>query len=165
MNVSDGVLPGPAGQAPAVAAPSEPQQPTGPSRPAADPRAPAAPRTHGGPGSRAAAGEPGASTEPDTSPASTLEAETRLLREAHDAMQAGQPAKALDLLDQQSLAYAGGQLVEERAAARVLALCKAGRPEAAQAAAARFLQEHPQSPLADRVRTACAAPPPPVPHP
>jgi hypothetical protein len=100
-----------------------------------------------------------------TSPPSTLEAETRLLREAHDALQAGQPGRALDLLDQQSQAYAGGQLGEERAAARVLALCKAGRPAEAQAAATRFLAEHPHSPLADRVRSSCSAEPAAAPPP
>jgi outer membrane protein assembly factor BamD (BamD/ComL family) len=100
-----------------------------------------------------------------TSPPSTLEAETRLLREAHEALQAGQPARALDLLDQQSQTYASGQLGEERAAARVVALCKAGRPVEAQAAATRFLAEHPHSPLADRVRTSCSAEAPAAPAP
>jgi hypothetical protein len=160
VEAKDRVLQGPTG-APAVAASPEPPQPAGASRPAVDPRGTAAPRAHVG-SARASAGEPGASAEPAASPPSTLEAETRLLREAHDALQAGQPGRALDLLDEQSQAYAGGQLVEERAAARVLALCKAGRPEEAQAAAARFLQEHPHSPLADRVRSACSALPAPA---
>jgi hypothetical protein len=86
-----------------------------------------------------------------------LEVEARGLGEAHGALQEGDPARALRLLDQQSTAYAGGQLGEEREAARVLALCKLGRVDEASAARARFLDAHPRSPLADRVRNACAA--------
>jgi hypothetical protein len=86
----------------------------------------------------------------------TLEAETRRLREAHDALNGGDPARALALLDAQSADFAGGQLREERAAARVLALCKLGRTDGANAEAGRFLRENPRSPLADRVRAACS---------
>ncbi|MEO7329353.1 MAG: hypothetical protein ABI193_12285 [Minicystis sp.] len=94
---------------------------------------------------------------PDIDP---LEAETRRLGEAHGALQSGDPNKALALLDEQSTTYAKGELREERAAARILTLCKLGRLEEARAAAARFLQESPHSPLADRVRSGCPAPPP-----
>ncbi len=80
-----------------------------------------------------------------------LAAETRHLREAHGALQAGDPQKALALLDEQ-----GGQLGEERAAARVLALCQLGRTAELEAARAAFLRDHPRSPLADRVRGGCA---------
>jgi hypothetical protein len=80
-----------------------------------------------------------------------LAAETRHLREAHGALQAGDPQKALALLDEQ-----GGQLGEERAAARVLALCQLGRTAELEAARAAFLRDHPRSPLADRVRGRCA---------
>lgn len=90
----------------------------------------------------------------------TLEAETRRLREAHGALQGGDPGKALALLDEQSAAYEKGELREERAAARILSLCKLGRVDEARAAAARFLQESPRSPLADRVRAGCPAPTP-----
>jgi hypothetical protein len=90
---------------------------------------------------------------------STLEAETRKLREAHSAMRSGDPARALELLDEQSTAFAGGELRQERAAARVLALCQAGRAAEASAESARFLRDNPSSPLADRVRAACATPP------
>ena len=86
-----------------------------------------------------------------------LEAETRGLGAAHGALKDGDPAKALALLDAQSTAYADGQLREERAAARILALCKLGRADEARALAARFLADNPRSPLADRVRGACAA--------
>lgn len=84
-----------------------------------------------------------------------LEAETRRLREAHIALQKGEAAKALALLDERQADNAGGQLREDRAAARVLALCKAGRAAEARAAAAEFLRASPRSPHADRVRSAC----------
>src|SRR5262249_2106870 len=86
----------------------------------------------------------------------TLAAETRRLREAHGALQGGDPAKALAMLDAQSAAFQNGQLREERGAARVLALCRLGRMEEGKGAATRFLAEYPRSPLADRVRSACA---------
>jgi len=83
-----------------------------------------------------------------------LAAETRLLREAHGALQGGDPQKALTLLDEQ-----GGQLGEERAAARVLALGQMGRVAEAEAARAAFLRDHPRSPLAVRIQSGCAPSP------
>lgn len=95
---------------------------------------------------------------PSAAPAGdTLAAETRELRSAYAAMERGDPARALALLDQQSAEYPHGQLGQERAAARVFALCKLGRTAEAHAAAARFLAQNPGSPLAGRVRKACAA--------
>jgi hypothetical protein len=98
--------------------------------------------------------EPAAKAPPAVDP---LVAETRGLGEAHGALKDGDPARALALLDAQGATYADGQLREERAAARVLALCKLGRADEARALAARFLAENPRSLLADRVRSACAA--------
>lgn len=87
-----------------------------------------------------------------------LSAETRRLREAHGALQGGDPQRALSLLDEQSAAYAQGELREERAAARVLALCNLGRIDEARAAANRFLRDNPHSPLSDRIRKGCPDP-------
>lgn len=87
--------------------------------------------------------------------ADTLIAETRRLREAHGAMRGGDAEKALALLSEQSAENEGQKLRAERAAARVLALCKLGRVDEAHAEAASFLAQNPQSPLADRVRKAC----------
>jgi len=89
-----------------------------------------------------------AAADPDT-----LAAETHRLREARAALKGGDASRALSLLDEQSAA--GPQLREERAAARVLALCDLGRVDDARAAAARFLAESPRSPMADRVRASC----------
>jgi hypothetical protein len=88
---------------------------------------------------------------------STLEEETALLRKAQRAMRDGDPERALDLLDEHDEQYANGVLREERQAARVIALCKAGKVAEARAAAARFLAERPNSPLAPRVRNACSS--------
>lgn len=100
------------------------------------------------PGARAHGGAP--------AKASTLEEETKRLGEAHRAMRSGEPEKALALLEEQSAAFASGDLQEERAAARVFALCEAGKASEAKAAAQAFLHKNPRSPLAGRVRAACA---------
>lgn len=89
-------------------------------------------------------------------PASSLEEETKRLREAHKALRSGQPERALELLEEQSTTFASGELREERAAARVFALCEAGKTSEAKAAAQAFLIKSPRSPLAGRVRGACA---------
>lgn len=85
----------------------------------------------------------------------TLEEETRGLGEANRALQAGDPERALQLLEEQSRAFDHGELSEEREAARVLSLCKTSREAEAKAALAAFLAKTPNSPLADRVRSAC----------
>lgn len=90
-----------------------------------------------------------------------LDVETRGLGEAHRALQSGDARRALTLLDQQAAAHAQGELREERAAARVVALCKLGRTKEALAVAESFLRENPGSLLADRVRAACPSPPSP----
>ncbi|NUQ74877.1 MAG: hypothetical protein HUU21_15110 [Polyangiaceae bacterium] len=94
-------------------------------------------------------------------PASSLEEETKRLREVHKALRSGAPERALELLSEQSAAFASGELREERAAARVVALCKLGRTEEARAVAESFLRENPRSLLADRVRAACPSTPAP----
>jgi hypothetical protein len=95
--------------------------------------------------------------EPAGSPARSdrLAAETAELRAAQQAMRSGRPADALALLDQQDAFYRAGTLTQERAAARVLALCELGSVAAARAAAQTFEQRWPRSPLLARVRTAC----------
>jgi hypothetical protein len=87
--------------------------------------------------------------------ADSLIAETQRLREAHGALRGGDPEKALALLSDDAAEGEGQKLREERAAARVLVLCKLGRVDEAHAEAASFLAQNPHSPLADRVRNAC----------
>ncbi len=85
-----------------------------------------------------------------------LAAETALIASAQAATNRGQAGRALELLDQYERRFGGGALAEEHAAARVLALCSAGRRAAARAEAAQFLARWPRSPQAARVRQACS---------
>jgi hypothetical protein len=75
-------------------------------------------------------------------------------------LQSGEAGRALALLDEHSAAHAQGELRQERAAARVVALCELGRLDEAKVARESFLREDPRSPLADRVRSACSSPAP-----
>ena len=50
--------------------------------------------------------------------------------------------------------FPDGVLAPERAAERIVAQCQAGRADAA--AGSRFLASHPGTPLAARVKQACA---------
>lgn len=89
-------------------------------------------------------------------PPSSLEGEMRLVREAQESLRNGKPEQALQLLDRHQVEHPNGALGEERSAARVVALCSLGRTHEAQQEAERFLRTWPQSPLAQRVRSACA---------
>jgi hypothetical protein len=91
-------------------------------------------------------------------PTSQLQEETSALTLAQRALRSGRPAEALVLLDQQDARYPGGALAQERAAARVLTLCLAGRTAQARLQAERFEQKWPRSPLAARVQSACRGP-------
>lgn len=105
---------------------------------------------------------PTAAPTPAPTPTSLdeLPAETALLRRAQAALTLHTVAaarEALDALDEHARRFPEGTLAEERDATRALALCVAGRVEAAQSAARSFLAAHPSSPLAHRVRAACPA--------
>lgn len=152
---------------PATAAPPAPSAAAdspSPEAPAAEPPAAAAPEAPApapaSPGRAGASARPSASAG-DAPPRDPLVDETQELREAHGALQSGDPQKALKLLDEQATTYAGGQLREEREAARVLALCKLGKQDEARAKIADFLRDHPGSPLEGRVRGGCPAAPSP----
>ena len=84
-----------------------------------------------------------------------LLAETEALRAAQRALRGGDAARALELLQEQERTYTAGSLHEERAAARILALCQAGLTDAARASAARFVERWPRSALRARVISAC----------
>lgn len=76
-------------------------------------------------------GPPKAGRSPKSMPAvvdaSTLEAETFLLESARAELRAGNPAKALGMLDEHRRRFPKGLLAAERRATRVKALCQAGR--------------------------------------
>jgi len=85
---------------------------------------------------------------------STLEQDVRLLRDADIATKAGDPERALTLLDEHAAAFPRSDLEPERSAERVFALCRAGRIDEARSARSAFLRAHPTGPLAVRVKTA-----------
>jgi hypothetical protein len=93
--------------------------------------------------------------EPRRVTASALQEETRALAAVQQALRDEQPEKALELLDSQERSFQNGALQAERAAARVLALCAGHHVIAARAAAAEFLKNYPESPIANRVRQSC----------
>ncbi len=84
-----------------------------------------------------------------------LEAEAKLLAEAQRALGAGHTSDALSLLSEYDRRFPGGVLRLEADAARVLALCRAGRKTEGEIATRRFLQRYPGSPQATRVEQAC----------
>ncbi|WP_437927195.1 hypothetical protein WMF37_50615 [Sorangium sp. So ce291] len=139
-------------------APAErPRDPALPSEPAEarkldpSPAATERPSTPGRAPRSAPVGGPGA--PPGVPAEDPLVAETRRLREVHEALRRGDPERALSLLD---AADAGGhELREERAAARVVALCNLGKTAEGRAAMLDFLRESPGSPYSGRVRSAC----------
>lgn len=84
-----------------------------------------------------------------------LTTEISLLRTAQAALRNHEGARALEALDSHARRFPTGVLAEERAAARVFALCDLGRESEAATAKASFLSLHPSSPAAERVRKAC----------
>ena len=88
----------------------------------------------------------------------SLADEVERLQEAQQALRDGNHAKALRLLDALSTSHPNGALLEERQAARTLALCAAGNSDSASKAASSFLRRYPNSAYADRIRSACQRP-------
>jgi hypothetical protein len=84
-----------------------------------------------------------------------LAEEARLLKQAQQALRAGQPQAALTALAEHQRRFPRGQLALERSAARVTALCALGRTPQALSEAQAFLQQHPQSGLSQQVRASC----------
>lgn len=76
---------------------------------------------------------------------SSLSAERQLLDDAHAALTAGEPARALALLDEHTRRYPRPQLGEEREALAIQALATMGRYDEARARAARFRAASPNS--------------------
>jgi hypothetical protein len=85
-----------------------------------------------------------------------LSGEIALIARAQSATNRGEAEKALKALREYDRKHPGGELAEERSAARILALCAAGRQKEARAAAARFLATWPRSPQAARIHSSCA---------
>jgi hypothetical protein len=80
--------------------------------------------------------------------------ELALLQRAERALRAGEPELALAFLDDIDRRYPKTRLVEERAAARLMARCVRAEPNA-PAQAELFLEAQPTSVYRDRVRALC----------
>ncbi len=78
--------------------------------------------------------------------------ELSALDTARQRLAHGDPAGTLRLLDQYARDNPHGLLQEEAIVVRIEALARQGKQGAARALAATFLQTHPASPYADRVR-------------
>jgi type IV secretory pathway VirB2 component (pilin) len=87
--------------------------------------------------------------------AGSLLEELELLRRAERTIRSGNSQVALGLLRDLDERFPKGQLVEERAAARVMANCQLADTGAARTQGNAYLMAHPQSVYADRVRTLC----------
>lgn len=87
-------------------------------------------------------------------PASSLEEEVRLIREAQGALQGGDARTALRRLDEHERRFPSGMLTLERSGLRAVALCQEGAP-GADASARAFVEKHGGTPMAVRVRAAC----------
>jgi hypothetical protein len=86
---------------------------------------------------------------------SSLAEDNALIVAAHDAIAAGDPARALQLLDQDAARSPNSALEPERSAERVFAYCAENNTAYARAAAGSFLSAHPTGPLSARVRSSC----------
>jgi hypothetical protein len=156
-----GARPAPAIVASAAAPPAEPPAASAepPAASAEVPSTYAAPPEVAAPPSAPAAAprprpRPTASAAPD---ADTLRREAARLREVQRALRDGDPDRALRSLESPGASPAGGVLGEERLAARVQALCLAGRTAEARAALAELRRLSLRSPQLARLSSSCAA--------
>jgi hypothetical protein len=84
-----------------------------------------------------------------------VDSELEVLRLARDELRRGQPEEAYQRLVDYDHRRGKGMLAQERRALSVIALCQWRPGRDAQARAAEFLRDAPESPLADRVHLAC----------
>ena len=112
------------------------------------------------PGSAAAApaatAEPSGAASAQAVSADSLPEETKLLAAAHAELSRGNAAGALALLDQHAAKFPRGALAPERRAARAMALCKMGRAGDGRSEADALYGPGSKSPLAEKIRRACA---------
>lgn len=98
---------------------------------------------------------PASSKAGPSSPSSRLGEEIALLSRIRSSVQAGANAQALVLLDEYGRTFEHPALGMEARALRVDALCRSGQRAAARLQASAFEGSWPESPLLERVRTAC----------
>lgn len=104
--------------------------------------------------------EPPASVATATNPALETDAEERrLVSGAEAALARSDSDQAFSLLYEHATKFPHGKLAALRQAVHIQTLCRVGKAAEAREEAARFLAVSPDSPLANRVRSACAAVP------
>ncbi|HEY3493660.1 MAG TPA: hypothetical protein VGK73_03195 [Polyangiaceae bacterium] len=120
------------------------------------------------PSAKAAAAQPEIASDPEpalpvappsANVATTLREEAALLQQAQRALAAGDPKRALALLAEHERMFPSGVLGEERAAARILALCASGDEDQARALARALTSASPSSLQIPRIRRSCAGSP------
>ncbi|MGC4090005.1 MAG: hypothetical protein QM756_19375 [Polyangiaceae bacterium] len=90
-------------------------------------------------------------------PADRLAEEVAILSKATSELHAGRAANALKKLDEHRRKFPNGLLAQERAAARVQALCALGRSAEARPELERLARVAPQSPNTLRAKQVCGA--------
>jgi hypothetical protein len=107
------------------------------------------------PAATSTASDTGEGEQSDVAP--SLRRELTLIAAAQAALARNAPDEALRWLDAHAAGYASGALVQERLAARAVALCALGRDAEGRRAAGDLARLAPHSPLLGRARRACAA--------
>jgi len=90
-------------------------------------------------------------------PTDRLAEEVAILSQASAALHGGRPAAALKALDEHRRKFPRGALLQERASARIQALCALGRMKEARSELLRLARTSPNSPHVVRARKACGA--------
>ena len=90
-------------------------------------------------------------------PESSLAVELAMLQRARRALNAQNGRLALGIVQELDERFPKGLLVEERSATRILSLCMLERAAEARRFAGHFLERHPGSVYAQRVRQSCVA--------
>jgi hypothetical protein len=128
-------------------------EPTAPVAPAATEAPPAPlPGTPAATGTVAAA-PPSSLRSAPSATGTSVHAELATLDQARSALAAGQPAQALAILDTYTATYPRAAMAPEATMLRIEALVRAGDRAAAERLGTAFLESHPQSPYAARIRS------------
>lgn len=90
---------------------------------------------------------------PVPEPASRFGAELSTLEQARAALSAGNPARALSILDDYATRFPHASMAPEATVLRIEALVRAGDAPAARRVADAFLAANPGSPYGDRIRS------------
>jgi hypothetical protein len=120
--------------------------------PSAEPAPPAPEPTPSAKPSVVVSAAPSVSASSSTSLASRLREERALIASARNALQSGNVAQALTVLDTAKTKFPDGILIQERKALEIEALHKAGRTAEAKKLADDFLAAYPNSPHAGRIK-------------